>query len=266
MTPRMSETLRRLDLESEAGRDFLGDFRRLVRLSADARDRSVRALVPLLRARTGRARKAVENEVLDGLPDDPADVLAGLALLEFFAAGLAGQDQEDDPDVLATELADAAELGDAERNEAHRLLNRLRDEVVPERRRQRYARGILPSLVGVGTTVELRAVQGTQFRAGQGLASYTPNIEGVVGIVSIAISTDDPIAGRFFFQTDEAGLTSFLDALQSAQADLSALTSLATRGMLAVQTGVGAPASPTGVDVTPAIPASTADTSHTAEG
>ena len=100
----------------------------------------------------------------------------------------------------------------------------LRDEVAPDlakdTRIRRTASGLFPSLTGISTEVQLRAIQRENYDTTMDIEEYQPVIEDFVPVASIEIDTTEQ---DLVFQADEAELKIMIDHLRAALMDLQTI-------------------------------------------
>jgi len=88
--------------------------------------------------------------------------------------------------------------------------------------KQRAAIGVLPSFMGVETTVDARAViSGRQ--SGPSDGDYSPKVLAVTPVITVSISVNRPTIDAFAFQLDVDELEDLRSALDNAARDASAL-------------------------------------------
>ena len=212
----------------ESNKQFRQHLVRLLELSEDDQRLCVEALADFAIADTRQANMHVVKSIQAHSKLSAVEILQALNLLYFFLKTMLKEATRSDlPEQWRTDLVNIGVLQEPHDAMFHTLTQRLRAQVLPrvERtlRRERASSGVLPTLKGVGVTVELRAVRENRYHWDTDIQYYRPKIIDIVGIASISIGVDEGTPEDFYFQVDERSLQRLIDSLIAAKRDLEAL-------------------------------------------
>ncbi|MBN1476542.1 hypothetical protein JXA47_07310 [Candidatus Sumerlaeota bacterium] len=223
-----SRLFSQFDPVAEGNKELERHLKLFINLEPDKR----KALIEVLPEREGSKTKAVSALIIERLQEQiqRSSVEIGyiFRLLRFFLEAMIDEKTTDDTeDQWAEDLGSIGFLSPPEKEIFIQAMSQIREAVLPsvvgEYKRRLYGEGVFPTLSGVYTTVELRAVQDKPYALGTKVEDYQPQIHDTVGVVSIRIRVDSKNQSDFCFQMTEAELDILIDALRAAKTDLSAL-------------------------------------------
>jgi len=214
------------DSTDEDNKGFKIALDRLMELSLDDLNTIIDMLPSILLAETNVQANEQIQILQDKLPDINASVVqSSITFFEFLEEHL--REVMDTPEDLVFDLVENLTLlQESKRDLFLHVITRLKeviDSTGSEVLKREYAAGVLPAFDGIGTTVEIRAIQENRFSPITSVDKYTPSISDLVGIVSINIDLDT--GNEFFFQAARSDLELVIDTLRAALKDLDALES-----------------------------------------
>jgi len=160
------------------------------------------------------------------------DIKSALNVFDFFLRVILGtlDDEEfieDTPELWALDLISKGLLTESEKPTFVESLEYLQDKIVPTIgptiRARSYSAGVLPVLVGLTTTVELRAVQKQEYTQGQKADDYIPQIVDLVPVASIRIEVNKGTPKDFFFQVDEGDVNHLNNSFKALKKEIDEL-------------------------------------------
>lgn len=232
--PKLSRLFSSFDPSDSDNAQFTKDLRALL----DLTDEQAKALLeqfPAFRlARTPNRERQILDELEDLTKLSRLELSQSLNILTFFLDRLLADDvkEETTDTTLKHWVHDLATLNLISRGQQEVLLCRLipiAQEIAPkfasEIARRQFAGGVLPTLRGCGTTVELRGVLKRPYKWGLegSQVQYEPEVTDLVGIVSIKLRVDEGEPSSFYFQVEEPELDLLIGSLTAAKKDLAAL-------------------------------------------
>jgi hypothetical protein len=216
------------DPNARGNEDFIIDLRRLLSLWADDAKRSVfRAQCPAaFLTRTNREQELLLEGLSREVNEPFKTVKSAFDCASFFVRRLArGDGVTDEPGSLAHDLERLRLVDDSQVATVTDLFRWLKNDFVVgvegELRRRSAAAGLVPSLKGIATEVELRAIQKDAYESTQSVDNYKPTILGVVPVATVEIRTTDQ--DPYIFQAEKAELQIILSYIKAALKDLDAL-------------------------------------------
>ncbi len=216
------------DPDTEKNEDLkkhLGDF---LRLSGQHRQACLRVLPEFTLAATPAETRALLDSVEQETGEGRVVLYHVLGMLDYFVGRMEDDRTRDDTSqAWGDDLKELGYLSVPEVPIFVQCMEAIRRDVLPvvsaERRRRRYAVGVLPSLTKLGATVELRAVQDQKYEWGTPIGDYRPHITDVVAVASIHLGVDAGAQRDFYFQLNERELQLMLDHLSAVKMDLASL-------------------------------------------
>lgn len=224
-----SKLFARFDPESQGNEQFAKDLEQVLGLPQAQLDAILREAPALARAQTqADMREVVVRLERDGI--SPLTVQHATSLINFFARALLDEDTSaDSPSQWAADLQDP-DIGILAPDKASAFLEfvgRIKDDLLPEldsiRKQKTYGTGVLPSLKGGGTTVELRGIFREPYRWGSALSKYEPEVIGVVPVISVHIRLDAGTPNEIWFQATPEELDYLISEFQAAKTASAAL-------------------------------------------
>lgn len=226
-----SQLFSKFDPSSKENDEFATDFARLISLPDKALSACIDSLPDLLLAKTETRTTELYDRLHEQTGQSYIDLRSSVFCMEFLTVkSLESDKKSDTPEAWADDLRGLKiiDSDDLERKFVA-LAERLKREIAPQYelqlRRREFAKGVLPSIKSMGTTVELRAVQRDKYKIGENFDNYKSKIEDVVGVISVHITTDSGSFDDFHFQASEEELEYLIDTLRAALDDLESLKS-----------------------------------------
>ncbi len=177
-------------------------------------------------------RRDLVKSLADIAGRDLADIKGVFRLLAFFARGSIDDDKlsEDAPSDWVDDLINEDLLVVTHKGQMLHVLELVKEKVgadlLAEAMSALYETGIVPTLTGHGTTVELRGIQKSKYRPFTPLSNYEPIISGLVSVVTVSLvirDTDRKEPERVVFQATEKQLEDLINVLKASLEDARAL-------------------------------------------
>lgn len=222
-----SRFFKRFNPKDSRNSGFKGDINHLIELSEDQVNQLIVSLPGILLASTSEQRNALVKKTIDSAGTNSDALTKSLKLLTFFAKNLQDEHfKNDTPSDLVDDLI-AGGMVEEKGGNLKRIIEELVNKVVGPSKEgvkdKDIAKGFLPFLSSVKTTVELRAKIKDSYNPSDPADDYQPEVEGTVGISSVYIGTDAKENATFYFQADEGGLKLLISKFQAALKELQAL-------------------------------------------
>lgn len=218
------------DPRDPANDKFASDLKRLLQTDQTQRDLLLQAFPELYREESAIRREPHLSDLAEKTGLDRLTIRSATAFLAFMVDQLYDERINAAADSPESWTEDLVSLGVIESDLAPtftgfmRAVKRLTEQELLSIKRERLAgAGVLPALIGIGTTVELRGIfeGGHTFRTP--VAEYTPRLKGITSIVSVAISLDMGSPSQFGFQATPNDLDLLIGALESAKKEVTTL-------------------------------------------
>jgi len=228
-----SKLFSRFDLQDKDNEQFVKDLHQLLGLSEEQREFVLSAMPSLSRAIV----KAAEKKVLDDLESQThlklVDIGHAVDIIRFFTRKMLDDVTEDDtPEAWAADLQSLKVLDAKQAEVFSKFLTRLKSDFLPElatiRKGLMYGAGILPSIKGGGTTVELRGVFDKTFSWGTSVEEYAPELRDLVAVVSVHLIFDQGLPDEIWFQATQDEIDLLISELQAARKQADMLKSRVT--------------------------------------
>lgn len=223
-----SKLFRQFDLSDEKNKAFSEDLAALLTLTIEQWQVFLTNLSALLASRTQYEREQVLEhiEAKTGLARTVLSRVYSQA--RFFMSAFREENIRDEsPDLWAKDLVTADAMNSESQEQFVEFISLLKDvafaRVEALQRERRAETGVLPSLKGIGTSVELRGVLKEEYEWGKPVEEYDPKIEGLIPVVSVAIKVDSGTPDRFVFQAASDEILFMINELQSALKSVLAL-------------------------------------------
>jgi len=223
-----SQLFSKFDAASEKNAGFKHALDECLKISSEYSERIINKLPDIWFAATKKQSEQEISDLVGSMKDvNPISVRSVVSFFAFLADNLKEQEELDSSEDLVGDLTDELHLLDNEnKDKLLNLLSKLRDTIVStgsESLKREYEAGLFPSFSGIGTTVELRAVQKDRYSPVESINDYSPVIADVIGLVSINIRLDTE--DDLYFQASRSDLELIIDSLRAAKMDLDALGS-----------------------------------------
>lgn len=216
-----SVLFRRFDLKHDLENRFVDDLADLLSLSPEDWASVVDALPALVAARTPEEQRPV----IDGVEDATGIPVVQLSRIckqaQFFLSAYHTDDIRDEsPSLWAEDLKDAKILRAEDVARFIDFMSVLKmkalEPIESLQRRRSAEAGVLPSMTGSGTTVELRGVFEERYKYGRSVEEYAPKLTGMAPIISVAITVDSGPLKTLAFQGASQEIGYLIAELQAA--------------------------------------------------
>lgn len=224
-----SRFMQQLDLESDDAKVFVRGLKAVESLSENVLTELARGVPEIHRLRTShQVQQFIERQTSAlGMPRGQAGQVVDhvmFPLLRAFAGKFGEAVKTDSPQALIEDLVGLGLISEGEKAKFLKMVTLLKTEIAPiyekQQRLQSHAAGVLPSWKGIGATVELRAVLGSNYKMGDDVENYKPACVDIVPVASISLRVDQGEPERFYFQLTEHELKDLIDNLKATLKDL----------------------------------------------
>lgn len=218
-----SQLFRQFDPSDSDNADFKKMLAATLRIDEQTLMLLLEMLPELFSKNTGQdiTKVATEMERRSGLPR--VEIQKPLNLATFFVRVM-GKHEEirvESPELWIEDLLSRKIIKRSEAPRFLRFVTALKEKTFPKIEALSKAGeadvGVLPTLAGITTSVELRAVLRKDFELGDDPSKYVPEIEEVRPIVSVSIRLDSGTPSTFAFQSAPQHLEYLISQLQAAQ-------------------------------------------------
>jgi len=209
------------DPKAERNKAFLTDINQLIALSAEQRRSAVHATFAAKETKNTKEKDLVIDRAAEALAVDIKDVASAISVITFLLQQIVDPKlAADSPDKWTDDLVSLGIVSADKRKELELFLIYLWEEgktrFSKAEKRESFQTGVLQKFLGIGHTVDLRAVIENQYRFGDDVSVYSPSITEVVPIISVdLILAHGPQERRIGFQITPEELRQMRDKLSA---------------------------------------------------
>jgi len=218
------------DPKAKSNDKFIGDMKRLMETNETQRNLILQAFPELYREESVSKREPLINDLVQKTGLNRLDIGSAHAIIEFMVKQLDNETVNVAADSPESWVEDLLSLGILEPDLApaftdfmRSIKQRAEKDLLSIRKERVYGAGILPSLTGVGTTVELRGIFDKEYHLGTPITEYTPQMRSVVPVISISISVNRGHPTDFMFQATQNDVDALISALEAAKKEVTTL-------------------------------------------
>lgn len=209
---------------------FIDDVKRLMETNEAQRNLLLQVFPQLYREESLPKREPLIKNLIQKTGLNRLAISSAYALISFMVSQLDNEKINAAADSPESWTDDLISLGILEPGLAPTFTDFMRalkqqaeKELLAIRKERVYGAGILPSLAGVGTTVELRGIFDKDYDPGTPVAEYAPQMRGVTPIISIAIFVSRGYPLEFMFQATPHDVDILIGALEAAKKEVMTL-------------------------------------------
>lgn len=209
---------------------FIDDLKRLMGANETQRNLIVQAFPELYREESVSKREPLMNNLAQKTGLDRLDIGSAYAFIEFMLNQLDNDRVDvaaDSPESWTDDLLSLGilepDLAPAFTDFTRAIKQQAEKDLLSIKKERVYEAGILPSLAGVGTTVELRGIFDKEYHLGTPIAEYAPQVRTVTPIVSILIHVTRGSPRDFMFQATLNDVDALIGTLEAAKKEVMTL-------------------------------------------
>lgn len=202
---------------------FIGDLHKVLQLNREIQDSFFKALPELIQATNTSMRKKIARQLNKKTGLDRIEIQRTYNLCAFFIGNLDDEElniQDDTAESWAEDLVSYNVLNENEIKDFTYFASKLRSiydtKISIISREKSFQVGVVPTLMGFATTVELRGVFKNVYSPNIPVSEYSPALYSVTPIISVSISVNKGESTNFVFQGTPTEIDTMICGLQVA--------------------------------------------------
>lgn len=218
------------DPKDKSNDKFIDDMKRLMETNETQRNLILQAFPELYQEESVSKREPLINDLAQKTGLNRLAIGSAYAIIDFMVDQLDNERVNvaaDSPESWTDDLLSLGilepDLAPAFTDFMRAIKQRAGKDLLSIRKERVYGAGILPRLVGMGTTVELRGIFDKEYHLGIPIAEYAPQMRSVTPIISILISVNRGYPRDFMFQATQNDVDALIGALEAAKKEVMTL-------------------------------------------
>jgi hypothetical protein len=216
------------DINDEQNKDFIDDFKSLLIIDKECIKIIIEKSVDLMSVKQKTVYLKSIDELNTKIGISQSSLLRYVSLFQFLLEQLSEPEYKSDSiSNLADDILSTNKFDQSSSDKIIYIFTLLRkkiekgaDEIILK---NMTARGALPCIKNIRSTIELRAIIENGYKVGTKSSAYTPIVKGIVPIASIGIDTDIDTQSSFFFQATSEDVDVLIDKLSAIKKEFEAL-------------------------------------------